>query len=72
MRRILRDGDESVINLGGEDDVSDALHTAVMTETELEERRAAQEEPGDFQSRQLEVMATRFQTKVTPKSLERC
>jgi len=58
-----------VINLGGEDDVSDAIHTAVMTETELEERRAAQEEPGDFQSRQLEVIATRFQTKVTPKSL---
>ena len=69
VRRILRDRDQSVINLGPEDDVSDALHIAVMTDTELEERRVVQEESGDFQSLHLEVMATRFQTKVTPKSL---
>ena len=69
VRRILDDGDQSVINLGKEDDVTNALHIVVMTETELEERHARQEEPGAFQPLWTELLATHFQTKITPKSL---
>jgi len=69
VRRLLHNGDQSASNLGDEDDLVKALHEAVMSEADLKQRQALQDEPGDFESQWVELLATRFQTRVVPRSL---